>query len=524
MNLNYTDTTYLEMLEEVMRYGYERTDRTGVGTRSLFGVTSRYDIKTFPLLQSKRLWWRAIVEELLWFLSGSTNAKDLQAKGITIWDEWATKEQCARFGREEGDLGPIYGKQWTCFGNWNDSIVVDVQPRLPSAQSMLSPTKAIGSEQGPWEVVETEVFRDDCGHVWDRVCFAQTGYSYTVRRDQLKRGSVRDPYAASVAGVGYLGEPKAHPLYADLYKVWHHMLERCYTATCKEYQYYGARGVTVCPRWLCFANFLEDASRIHGYYYKRQDPQNVELDKDHYHSNCYSAETCVWLPKRLNTAYAHAKAFEAIDPSGKTYLHISTGVFARLHNLSVRGISRVLRGERSHHKGWSFRYVNRPLLRFCSPVNQITNVIEQIRTNPDSRRLIVSGWNPAEANQVALPPCHTLFQFYVLDGALSCHLYQRSGDIFLGIPYNIASYALLTMMIAHVTGLEPGDLVHTVGDLHLYSNHVAAAKEQLARPRVWESPVVTLNPDKKDIFAFTYEDIVLSNYNPHPAIKADVAV
>lgn len=286
MKLNYTDVTYLGMLEEVMRDGYDRADRTGVGTRSLFGALSRYDISTFPLLQSKKLWWRAIVEELLWFLSGSTNAKDLQAKGITIWDEWATAEQCARFGRKEGDLGPVYGHQWRNFGA-------------------------------------------------------------TLRKD---------------------------------------------------------------------GSYNQDG------------------------------------------------------------------------------------------------------------VDQIANVIEQIRTNPDSRRLIVSGWNPAEANQVALPPCHTLFQFYVLDGALSCHLYQRSGDIFLGIPYNIASYALLTMMIAHVTGLEPGDLVHTVGDLHLYSNHVAAAKEQLARPRVWESPVVTLNPDKKDIFAFTYEDIVLSNYNPHPAIKADVAV
>ena len=156
-------------------------------------------------------------------------------------------------------------------------------------------------------------------------------------------------------------------------------------------------------------------------------------------------------------------------------------------------------------------------------INQIDEVIGQIKTNPDSRRLIVSAWNVGELNQMALAPCHAFFQFYVRDGELSCQLYQRSADLFLGVPFNIASYAVLTLMVAQVTGLKPGEFVHTFGDLHLYSNHLEQAKEQLERePR--ELPVMKLNPAVKSIHDFVFEDFTLENYDPHPHIKAPVAV
>ncbi len=156
-------------------------------------------------------------------------------------------------------------------------------------------------------------------------------------------------------------------------------------------------------------------------------------------------------------------------------------------------------------------------------IDQIAQVIEEIRRNPDSRRLIVSAWNVGEIDKMRLPPCHVLFQFYVADGKLSCQLYQRIADIFLGVPFNIASYALLTMMIAQVCGLEPGEFVHSLGDAHLYLNHVEQAREQLSRtPR--PLPTMRLNPAVQDIFAFRYEDFTLEGYDPHPAIKAPVAV
>jgi len=156
-------------------------------------------------------------------------------------------------------------------------------------------------------------------------------------------------------------------------------------------------------------------------------------------------------------------------------------------------------------------------------IDQISQVVESIKKNPDSRRLIVSAWNVADVEKMKLPPCHAFFQFYVADGKLSCQLYQRSADIFLGVPFNIASYALLTMMIAQVCDLKLGDFVHTLGDAHIYSNHMEQVKEQLSRtPKAL--PQMKINPEVKDIFSFKYDDFVLENYDPYPPIKAEVAV
>jgi thymidylate synthase len=156
-------------------------------------------------------------------------------------------------------------------------------------------------------------------------------------------------------------------------------------------------------------------------------------------------------------------------------------------------------------------------------IDQMSGIIAEIRRNPDSRRLIVSAWNPAEVGKMALPPCHCLFQFYVVDGRLSCQMYQRSADVFLGVPFNIASYALLTLMVAQATDLKPGEFIHTFGDAHLYLNHLEQARLQLARtPR--PLPTLRLNPAVKDLFGFRYEDFVLEGYEPHPHIKGKVAV
>lgn len=277
---------YLDLMTRILEEGVERGDRTGVGTLSVFGHQMRFDLsESFPLLTTKKLHLRSIIHELLWFLAGETHVASLQANGVRIWNEWATEEACAKFGRQAGDLGPIYGHQWRNFG----------------------------------------------------------------------------------------------------------------------------------------------------------------------------------ATKRDDGSYA------------------SDGV------------------------------------------DQIKALVENLKRNPESRRHLVTGWNPREATQVTLPPCHTLFQFYVAKGRLSCQLYQRSDDVFLGVPFNIASYSILTLMIAQVVGLEAGEFVHTLGDAHLYSNHLEQARLQLSRqPR--PRPTMRLNPAVDDLFAFRYEDFELIGYDPHPHIAAPVAV
>jgi thymidylate synthase len=261
---------YLDLMERVLSEGVEKGDRTGVGTRSIFGHQLRFDLNAgFPLVTTKKLHLKSIIYELLWFLRGDTNVKYLDDHGVTIWDEWAD---------ENGDLGPVYGRQW-----------------------------------------------------------------------------------------------------------------RSWPA-----------------------------------------------------------------------------------PDGRS-------------------------------------------------IDQISDVLAEIRGNPNSRRLIVTAWNPGENDRMALSPCHCLFQFNVADGALSCQLYQRSADVFLGVPFNIASYALLTLMVAQVCGLKPGVFIHTFGDAHLYLNHLEQARLQLSRsPR--PLPTLRLNSAVKDLFAFRYEDFSLEGYQPHPHIKAAVAV
>lgn len=277
---------YLKLLRHIKENGTFKGDRTGTGTYSVFAYQMRFNLaEGFPLLTTKKVHLKSIIHELLWFLSGDTNGKYLQDNGVKIWDEWATKEQCDKFGREEGELGPVYGHQWRNFG-------------------------------------------------------------------------------------------------AEKY--------------------------------------------FEGY----------------------------------------------VEGSG---------------------------------------------------VDQISNLIRDIKSNPNSRRLIVTGWNPKEADKVALPPCHTLFQFYVANGKLSCQLYQRSADVFLGVPFNIASYALLTMMIAQVCNLELGEFVWTGGDCHIYSNHLEQVELQLSR-NPFPLPTMEINKDVKSIFDFKYEDFTLCNYQSHLPIKAPVAI
>ena len=313
MYYNLAMLQYLELLDDVLANGRRRGDRTGVGTLGVFGRQVRFDLaEDFPLLTTKKLHWKSVVHELLWFLRGDTNIQYLKDRGIRIWNEWAD---------DDGELGPVYGAQWR---QWMPSL------------------------------------------------------------GRNKKGQFK-PEKRMAKGQKYIAD------------------------------------------W---------ASN----YYERVAKKEVE-----------------------------DKLFQPLD------------------------------------------------------FDQVQKVIDSIKNTPDSRRHIVCAWDADKLRKMKLPPCHVLFQFYVADGALSCQLYQRSADIFLGVPFNIASYALLTCMTAHVCGLRPGEFVHTFGDLHLYLNHTEQAKTQLQRKPL-PPPQLKLPPEIDNIFDFTYEGIELLNYEAHPHIPAPVAV
>jgi len=391
---------YLDLLNEVLTEGEHRTDRTGTDTISLFGTQTRYDLREgFPLITTKKMFWKGIVTELLWFLKGDTNIKYLNDHGVHIWDAWADSN---------GNLGPVYGKQWV---KWNAKVHAIAQPKP--------------------------------------VC------------------RVKPTYLGVANGKGKQGHP--------LCKTWEGMIARCYNPKHRSYAQYGGRGVHVDNSWLQFENFAEDAAILPGFLEKhfaetgRSKNVRYVLDKDSLGNGFrYGPDTCQWVSDTEN---------------------------ANLKLTTAKG----------------------------AVINQIQQAIDQIKNTPDSRRIIVSAWNVAELDLMALPPCHVLFQFYVSGMYLDLQLYQRSADLFLGAPFNIASYSLLLSMVAHVTGLLPRYFIHTIGDAHIYTNHIEQVKEQLTREPL-PLPGLAIAPFIDDINKFNETHIIVGSYTSHPAIKAPISV
>ncbi len=440
---------YLDYLRHIMENGVDKTDRTGTGTRSVFGYQMRFDLSEgFPLVTTKRVHLKSIIHELLWFLQGSGNTAYLKEHGVTIWDEWED---------EHGELGPVYGWNWRKWGK--------PYPRRRQPTPALSPD-----------------------------------------------------YNASYLGVGS-GRGKAnHPLA----KTWEGMMARCYDPNSPSYADYGGRGVYVVDDWLAFEVFARDAVTLPGYRVTSPKEPRLVLDKDLRGDGfTYGPASCMWMTDVDNARLKAERVFVLRDQEGELHEFSNVAQFCEQQGIIDGNLSDLWTGRKNAKVRHGFTLVE---VREKHPgIDQIAQVIEQLKANPDSRRLIVSAWNVGELEKMALPPCHAFFQFYVADGRLSCQLYQRSCDSLLGVPFNIASYALLTMMVAQVTGLEAGEFIWTGGDCHIYHNHFEQVERQLKRePR--PLPQMHLNPDVKNIDDFRYADFTLSGYDPHPGIKAPIAV
>ena len=470
------DAQYEHLLHDVLLNGTSRQDRTGVGTRSVFGRQLRYDLsRGFPRITSKYVAMKPVKAELLWQIEGSTSEPRLRELGAGWWAPWADRD---------GDLGPVYGKQM----------------RL---SALVQPVR-------PW--------------IFDPPAIEPIPLSGIMHRG--KDVNLRDTY-----GVGYYGSAdfKA-PEYNWLVNIWRQMIRRCYDKGCKPYRSYGARGVHVDERWHCFANFQADAPKLPDWVLKLEYPDQYSLDKDILHaSNRYGPDTCMWASRTAQDVNrVNSSPVLATTPGGDKVMRPSIGSFARNENLDISAVHRCVRGLLKTHHGWSdFERMVAPegmVLRY-NQVDQLARLIASLKHDPQSRRHIISLWSPAATPFMALPPCHgVVIQCYVSDDQrLSLQVYQRSADIFLGLPTNIASYALLTHMLAQQTDMGVGELIWTGGDCHIYDNHRQAVGRQLAQ-RIHPFPRLRLKR-RGSIDDYRMDDIDASEGYVHgPVIKASVAV
>lgn len=526
------DVPYLQALEEILDKGVQKGDRTGVGTISRFGMQMRFDLSEgFPLLTTKKLWFKGIVWELLWFLSGSTNVNDLPEGVQKWWLPWADKD---------GNLGPTYGESLRLLKTNTDDPIKVTERELPDItlrdEIQLEPEinskdNFVGSEiktpYGVARVIRVSNEKTSSGHKQYDVQFIETGSIRTTTKTNILR-SLKDRYVPIISSVGYLGDTiigRDSPHFF-LYSIWASMIKRCYDEKDRMYRWYGGRGVSVHPNWHNFSNFYRDAQELPNWCLARKQRGKREwhLDKDYYNSNVYSRNTCVWLKSSDNSLYS-GKPIISIDQTGNTRYHYNQRSCAKDLGLSDKKINRVLKGKYSQHKGYHFDYyTGEDIIRKPLPFDQVGWVLNEIRSNPNSRRLVISTWNAAKIDQCRLPPCHGLvIHFEVSNKKLSCHTYQRSADFFIGVPNNIASYALLTHIFASMTGLEVGELIYSFGDAHLYLNSVEQAKIQLSR-RPKQSPKIKLNNWGQGINDWSFNDFELIDYKYHPAIKAEIAV
>ena len=553
---------YLDLLQNVLDNGKRKTNRTGIDTISISGSMLEFDMSTgkFPLLTTKKMGLKTIFSEVEMFIKGITSKKFLQDRKSGIWNAWcnpqkvpySTDPEQQKLMEAEDDLGPIYGFN----GNYWDAgrdYVVTVEPRIkekePPREFVNAWLEDNGSNEYPLvgQVFKTEHTglqysitefneKDENNHEYYDIVFYHTGAKVKhVRIDHIKNGKVKDPYEPAVFGIGYRGDEEkitdfintyGKTIYDKMLKAWGHMIERCYEPKCKQYPLYGGNGIFVSNAWHDFSKFIWDGIKLPGWVNVLRHPENYDIDKDYYGSNCYSIDTCVWLTHDENVLYAKSTPFYIIDTDGNKKLYISTKKCEVDYNLPARAIN-TNSLQNGKYKQYTLQKVSDDkLYRYKLPINQLQNVIDTLKTDPTCRRMIVSYWNPTLMPEMALPPCHYCYEF-VSDGESVDLLFNmRSVDCFLGMPFDIAHYACLLLLICKQVKMKPGKLIGFFADTHIYVNHLEQVKEQLSRIP-YESPTVKiLNADDPNwtIWDWKYTDFTLENYQCHPAIKAPVAV
>lgn len=525
------DYEYNSLLQEIYMHGVDSDDRTGVGTRSIFGGRMEFDISEyFPLLTGKKINWSAVVAEFLWMvIEGSTDVKWLRDRGHSFWNPWQL---------EDGTIGKGYGYQYRHLeviktpspeyytnSEWAPPFDTEVVLDYTNNKYNHVGDRFISAHSGEYIVVREVPPNGNPGGGQPTkfdIQFVKTGYRATCQnKAQLLAGEIKDPWYPRVAGVGWLGEPSS--VDQTLHKIWSNMLDRCYNPQCEAYSSYGGKGVRVCDRWLCFQHFQTDVRKLEGYSLRLEYPDEYSLDKDILSGTVYSPTTCLWVSNKSQSRNrSNIVPYIATHEDGRRIERIGLAGIAFATGTEQSNLHKVLIGERNHTDGWKVSKLQNEGLSVLI-VDQFKTLVADLKHNPNSRRHIINLWNPGDLCEMALPPCHMMTQWYTRDGKLDCQMYQRSADMFVGVPWNIAFYSLMNYVVAHLTGLKPGRFIWVGGDCHIYKNHFEQVMTQLRR-ELRPSPTLTLDEPPNGLKGWTPDNFVIHNYNPHPAIKAPVAV
>lgn len=539
-----SDYEYFRLCKEAL-YGDWKENRTGVRTTGYIGDFVKYDLsKGFPILTTKTVAFKSVVAEMLSFLRGYSNVKDFNKLGCRVWDMnaqadyWASSPYCA----EEGDLGKLYGVRWRCWRNWSKKksltkeIPVSGIPELPfkkktpeldfSSNNAGLVGKTFDNCGNPYTVFKEE--REEKGkHLKYHIFFERSGFCTTVQKQQILRteSKIYDPYLPSICGVACRGVVDRGS-FDKLYSIWHDMIHRCYGENRDNNKWYKDAGVKVSDRWLVFENFVKDYKLLPRWELKEVFPEDYSLDKDVFISNIYDVSTCRWSSKKeQNTNSSQVPSFKAIGPDGNVYFGRGSSAFSEEFNLSKGMVKQCVQGRYKSHRGWRFEKSDEEYV--YTETDQLKEVVAKLKLGIDDRRLIVNAWHPSELNEQVLPCCHLLYQFGLSGGKLHLSLYQRSCDLPLGVPFNVAGYAWLLSVIAHITNHRVGYLNHFMHDIHIYENQIPGVIEQLNRdPK--EKPELVINPmiqSLEDLETWvTADDFWLEGYDPHPPIKFPFAV
>ena len=537
-------------------------------TKAIFGHQMRFNLNDgFPIVTTKKVSFKNVVVELLSFLRGDETIEFLQKHNCNIWNQDVEKFDFI----DKIHWGKQYPYLWR---NWGGKILKNKRDKTPFIlQNKINPILDINyglyitKSYGEFKIIDT--FKNYNSYY--KIQFIKTGYITSVRKDKINN-DIYDPYYPSFCGIGCLGVVKNDEITDKLKIIWKGIIQRCYDEKKDNYKYYGGKGVKVSNRWKCFEYFQEDVKYILNWESKLKDWDNYDLDKDVKGGLEYSIQNCIWLHKTDNKRQKCLGKLYTIKNEKLNIIEtfeISQDIIKK-YNLHQGNFNSMLRGKRKISQGWVL--IKKEELN--KGIDQISNLIKGLQSNPEGRRHIITAWNPATLDDMALNACHSFVQFncrplsleekinYVMNNYdlplenliitevaldhnktpsyyLDCQLYQRSGDAFLGIPYNISSYALLTHIIAKLCNMQVGNFIHTLGDVHLYENHMSAVEELLIRDyNLYKLPNLIFSDsfntklscyknneiDLDDFFNnLDIYDFSLDNYQSYSAIKAELS-